>query len=62
LDTGIQLNGPGGSMKIESGTLILSASVLAQLNAPIVSLNGGCARVMLQNGAGSAPSVSVFSC
>jgi Collagen triple helix repeat (20 copies) len=40
LDTGIQLNGPGGSVKLEYGTLILQASVLAQLNAPIVSFNG----------------------
>ena len=49
-------------MRIEAGVLILQSSGLAQLNAPIVSLNGGCSRVMIQNGAGSTPSASVFSC
>lgn len=62
MDSGIHLMGPGGSVKLEYSTLILSAGVLAQLNAPIVSFNGGCARVMLQNGAGSSPSASVYTC
>ena len=62
LDTGIYLKGPGGSVTLEYSTLILSAGVLAQLNAPIVAFNGGCARVMLQNGAGSSASASVYTC
>ena len=62
MDSGIHLKGPGGSVKLEYSTLIMSAGVLAQLNAPIVAFNGGCARVMLQNGAGSSPSASVYTC
>ncbi len=62
MDSGIHLKGPGGSVKLEYSTLIMSAGVLAQLNAPIVTFNGGCARVMLQNGAGSSPSASVYTC
>jgi hypothetical protein len=49
-------------VRIEAGILILQGTGLAQLNAPIVSLNGGCSRVMIQNGAGSTGSASVFSC
>ena len=56
------LKGPGSSVGLDPGTLILEGSVLAQLNAPIVSFNGGCARVMLQNGAGASPSASVYTC
>jgi len=47
---------------IDTGNVIIQGTVLAQLNAPIVSFNGGCARVMLQNGAGSTPSASVYTC
>jgi hypothetical protein len=49
-------------VRIEAGVLILQGTGLAQLTAPIVSLNGGCSRVMIQNGAGSTPSASVLSC
>jgi Collagen triple helix repeat (20 copies) len=61
-NAGILLQGPGGSVRIEAGVLILQGSGLAQLNAPIVSLHGGCSRVMIQNGTGTTPSASVFSC
>ena len=62
-DSGIELKGPGGgSVKLNGGNLILQGSVGLQLNAPIVSMNGGCSRVMRQNGAGATPSSSVFTC
>jgi hypothetical protein len=62
LDTGILLKGPGGSVKIDGGSVIVQGTAGAQLNAPIVSLNGGCTRVLRQNGTGSTPSSSVFTC
>jgi hypothetical protein len=61
-DAGIQLKGPGGSVKIDQGSVILQGTVGAQLNAPIVSMNGGCTRVLRQLGPGSTPSASVFTC
>ena len=61
-DAGILLKGPGGSVKIEAGTLILQGSGLAQLNAPIVSVNGGCTKVIRQFGAGTTTSNSLFTC
>ena len=42
LNTGLLLKGPGGSVKIDSGNVIVQGTVGAQLNAPIVSMNGGC--------------------
>jgi len=61
-NSGIVLTGVGGSVRLESGTLIMSASVLAQLNAPIVSFNGGCDPVMRQWPGGTAASNSVYTC
>jgi hypothetical protein len=62
LDTGILLKGPGGSVKIDGGNVIVQGTAGAQLNAPIVSMNGGCTRVLRQLGTGSTPSASVFTC
>ena len=49
-------------MTIDTGNVIIQGTVMTQVNAPIVAFNGGCARVMLQNGAGSSPSASVYTC
>ena len=62
LNTGLLLRGPGGSVKIDGGSVIVQGTVVAQLNAPIVSMNGGCTRIMRQNGAGSTASASVSTC
>lgn len=61
-DAGLQLRGPGGSVRIEAGNLILQGTVLAQLNAPIISMNGGCSRVIRQIVGGTTASSSVFTC
>jgi hypothetical protein len=62
LDTGILLKGPGGSVKIDNGSVIVQGTAGAQLNAPTVSMNGGCTRVLRQSGTGSTASSSVFTC
>jgi hypothetical protein len=62
LDSGILLKGPGGSVKIDGGNVIVQGTVMAQVNAPIVSMNGGCTKAMRQNGTGETPSASVFTC
>ena len=62
LNTGLLLKGPGGSVKIDGGSVIVQGTVGAQLNAPIVSMNGGCTRVIRQLGAGTTPSAAVFTC
>ena len=49
-------------MKSNGGNVIVQGTVVAQVNAPIVSMNGGCTRVLRQNGTGSTPSSSVFTC
>ena len=62
LNTGLLLKGPGGSVKIDGGSVIVQGTVGAQLNAPIVSMNGGCSRVMRQIVGGTTASSSVFTC
>jgi hypothetical protein len=62
LDSGITIKGPGGSVKIEQGSLLLQGTALARLNAPIISLNNGCSGVMRQNAPGPTASTSVFTC
>ena len=62
LNTGLLLKGPGGSVKIDGGNVIVQGTVGAQLNAPIVSMNGGCTRLMRQLGAGTTTSAAVFTC
>jgi hypothetical protein len=62
LNTGLLLKGPGGTVKIDGGSVIVQGTVGAQLNAPIVSMNGGCTRVMRQLGAGTTTSAAVFTC
>jgi hypothetical protein len=61
-DAGILLKGPGGSVKIDAGNVIVQGTVGAQLNAPIVSMNGGCSRVIRQTAMGTTPSSSVYTC
>lgn len=62
LDSGITIKGPGGSVKIEQGNLLLQGTALARLNAPIISLNNGCSGVMRQNANGPVASPTVFTC
>jgi hypothetical protein len=62
LDSGILLKGPGGSVKIDNGNVIVQGTVMLQLNGPIVSMNGGCTKVMRQNGAGVIASAAVSTC
>ncbi len=62
LDTGIELKGPGGKLKVTGGNLTLEGTVALLLNSPILSMNGGCTRAMRQNGTGSTPSASVYTC
>jgi hypothetical protein len=62
LDTGILMRGPGGSVRIDTGSVIVQGTVQVQVNAPIVSLNGGCTRVIRQLNAGVTPSSSVYTC
>jgi Collagen triple helix repeat (20 copies) len=62
LDTGILLKGPGGTVKIDNGSVIVQGAVGLQLNGTIVSMNGGCTRVMRQNGSGVTTSSAVFTC
>jgi hypothetical protein len=62
LDSGILLKGPGGSVKIDGGNVIVQGGVMVQVNAPIVSMNGGCTKVMRQNGTGEMPSATLFTC
>jgi hypothetical protein len=61
-DTGVLLKGPGGTVKIDQGNVILKGTVGVQLNAPIVSLNGGCSRVMRQVVGGETASSAVYTC
>jgi hypothetical protein len=61
-DSGILLKGPGGTVKIDAGNVIVQGAVGLQLNAPIVSFNGGCSRVMRQIAVGETPSNSVYTC
>lgn len=62
-DAGIELKGPGGgSVKLNGGSLILQGNVGLQLNAPILSMNGGCTRVMRQLNGGVTPSSNVYTC
>src|SRR5262245_16388364 len=62
LDSGILLKGPGGTVKIDAGNVIVQGAVGLQLNAPIVSFNGGCSRVMRQIVGGQTASNSVYTC
>jgi hypothetical protein len=62
LDTGIELKGPGGKLKVTGGNLALEGTVALLLSSPILSMNGGCTRAMRQNGTGSTPSASVYTC
>jgi hypothetical protein len=62
LDSGILLKGPGGSVKVDNGNVIVQGTVMLQLNGPIVSMNGGCTKVMRQNGAGVIASAAVSTC
>ncbi len=56
------MSGPGGSVRIDTGNVIVQGTVQVQVSAPIVSLNGGCTRVIRQNGTGVTPSTAVFTC
>lgn len=62
LDTGILMRGPGGSVRIDTGGIIVQGTVAVQVNAPIVSVNGGCTRVMRQLNTGVTPATAFFTC
>ena len=61
-DAGLLLKGPGGTVKIDLGNVIVQGTVGLQLNAPILSMNGGCSRAMRQIVGGETPSNSVYIC
>lgn len=62
-DSGIELRGPGnGRIRLDTGNLILQGNVGIQASAPILSLNGGCSRVMRQLNGGTTPSSNVYTC
>jgi hypothetical protein len=61
-DQGIVLKGPGGTVKIDNGSVFVSGTVGTQIQAPMVVLNGGCLPVARVGAGGSTPSTSVFSC
>lgn len=61
-DSGILLKGPGGSVKIDNGSVTAQGAVGLSLNGPIVSINGGCSRVMRQAAGGTTASGSVYTC
>src|SRR5262245_9871414 len=62
LDTGIEIKGPGGKLKVNPGNLTMDGTGGLVFNSPMLSMNGGCTKLMKQNGAGVAPSASVFTC
>ena len=62
LDTGIELKGPGGKLKVNPGNLTLDGTAALIFASPMLSMNGGCTKLMKQNGSGSTPSASVFTC
>jgi len=62
LDAGIEIKGPGGKLKVNPGNLTLDGTGGLVFNSPMLSMNGGCTKLMKQNGAGSSPSASVFTC
>jgi hypothetical protein len=62
LDTGIELKGPGGKIKVNGGNVTMEGTAALIFTSPMLSLNGGCTRAMRQNGSGSTPSASVFTC
>jgi hypothetical protein len=62
LDTGIEIKGPGGKIKVNGGNLTMEGTAALIFTSPMLSMNGGCTRAMKQNGAGSTPSASVFIC
>jgi hypothetical protein len=62
-DAGIELRGPGsGRVRLDAGNLILQGNVGLQVNAPVVSMNGGCSKVIRQTATGTTPSNSVSTC
>lgn len=62
LDSGILLKGPGGSVKIDNGSVIVQGTVGLQLNGAIVSMNGGCTKVIRQSGQTVTTSAAVYTC
>ena len=62
LDTGIEIKGPGGKIKVNGGNLTMEGTAALIFTSPMLSMNGGCTKAMKQNGAGSTPSASVFIC
>ena len=62
LDTGIEIKGPGGKIKVNPGNLTMDGTGGLVFNSPMLSMNGGCTKLMKQNGTGSTPSASVFTC
>lgn len=62
LDTGIELKGPGGKIKVNPGNVTMEGTAAMIFTSPMLSMNGGCTKAMRQSGAGSTPSASVFTC
>jgi hypothetical protein len=62
LDTGIELKGPGGKIKVNAGNVTMEGTAALIFTSPMLSMNGGCTRVLRQNGTGSTPSAAVFTC
>jgi hypothetical protein len=62
-DSGIELKGPGGGLvRLDTGNLVLQGNVGVQVAAPIVSMNGGCTKVMRQTTGGITTAANVSTC